>query len=58
MTDHSRGLRAFASMALVVMTCAGLASCGGGGSSSRTAVGSGGDEMTIMPGRRRRARRI
>ena len=49
MTDHSRGLRAFASIALVVMACAGLASCGGGGSSSRAAVGSGGDEMTIMP---------
>ena len=48
MTDHSRGLRAFASIALVVMACVGLASCGGG-SSSRTAVGSGGDEMTIMP---------
>ena len=48
MTGHLHGLRAFASMALVVMAFAGLASCGGG-SSSRTAVGSGGDEMTIMP---------
>ncbi len=46
MTDHSRGLRAFVSIALVMMTCAGLASCGGGG--SRPASG-GGDQMTITP---------
>ena len=49
MTGQSRGLRVFASIALVVMTCAGLASCGGSGDGSRPAVGSGGDEMTIMP---------
>ena len=47
MKGHSKGLRAFASMALVVMTCAGLASCGGGG--SRPAVVSGGDQMMITP---------
>ena len=32
MTGQSRCLKVFASIALVVMTCAGLASCGGGGS--------------------------
>ena len=48
MTGQSRGLKMFASIALVVMTCAGLASCGGGGSGSRPASG-GGDQMTITP---------
>ena len=48
MTGHSRGLNVFASIALVVMACVGLASCGGGGG-SRSVTGSGGDEMTIMP---------
>ena len=46
MTGHSRGLKMIASIALVMMTCAGLASCGGGG--SRPASG-GGDQMTITP---------
>ena len=49
MTGQLHGLRAFASMALVVMAFAGLASCGGSGGGSRPAVGTGGDEMTIMP---------
>ncbi len=48
MTGHSRSLKVFVSIALVVMTCVGLASCGGGGGVSRPASG-GGDEMTIMP---------
>ena len=51
MTDRSRGLKVFVSMAFLVMTCVGLASCGGGGGSSRPSVGSGGDQMTIMPRR-------
>ena len=49
MTAHSRGLRAFASLAVVVMTCAGLASCSGSGGGSRPAGGTGGDELVIMP---------
>ena len=49
MTGHSRSLKVFASIALVVMTCAGLASCGGSGGGSRPAVVTGGDEMVIMP---------
>ena len=43
MTAQSRCLKVFASIALVVMTCAGLASCGGGGG------GSSPDVMTIAP---------
>ena len=49
MTGHSRSLKVFVSIALVVMTCAGLASCGGSSGGSRPDVGSGGDEMIIMP---------
>ena len=48
MTDQSRGLKMIASIALVVMTCGGLVSCGGGGG-SRPTVSGGGDQMTIMP---------
>ena len=39
-------------LALVVMTCAGLGSCGGGGGGgSRPVSGGGGDQMTIDPPR-------
>lgn len=48
MTGRARGLSAFASVALFVATCIGLASCGGGGGASRPASG-GGDQMTITP---------
>ena len=47
MIGHSRSLHMFASIALVVVACVGLASCGGGG--SRSVAGSAGDEMVILP---------
>ena len=50
MTTRSHSLRSIASMAFVVMTCAGLVSCGGGGGGgSRLASEGGGDQMVIMP---------
>ena len=49
MTGHSRGLNVFASVALVLMACIGLASCGGGGGGdSRPVTGSGGGETTAQ----------
>ena len=52
MTGQARGLRVFASMALVMMTGVALVSCGGGGGGgggSEPAGIGGGDQMTIMP---------
>ena len=47
MMTRSHSLKTIASIAFVVMICIGLAGCGGG--DSRPAVGSGGDQITIMP---------
>ena len=49
MTGQSRGLKVFASIAIVAMTCAGLAGCVGGGGGSRPTASVGGDQMTILP---------
>ena len=49
MIVRSHSLKMIAVLAVVVMTMAGLASCGGGGGTSRSVSGSGGDEMTIKP---------
>ena len=53
MITRSHSLKAIASIALVVMTCIGLAGCGGGGGGggggSRPATGGSGDQMTIEP---------
>ena len=50
MTTRSHSLKRLASIGLVLMICAGLASCGGGGGGgSRPASGGGGDQMMIMP---------
>ena len=49
MIVRSHSLNMIAVLAVVVMTMAGLASCGGGGGTSRSVSGSGGDEMTIKP---------
>ena len=48
MTVRSSSWKVFASIALVAMTCAVLAGCGGGGG-SRPTVSDGGDQMTILP---------
>ena len=48
MTGKSRGLKVFASIALVAMMCTALVNCGGGGGSA-PAVSDGEGEMTIMP---------
>ena len=45
MNTRLHSLKVIMPLALVVMTCAGLASCGG----SRPTSGGGGDQMTIMP---------
>ena len=47
MTGQPYGLKVFASIALVMMTCVGLVSCGDAG--SRPTVSDGGDQMTIQP---------
>ena len=50
MNTRLYSLKVIMPLALVVMTCAGLASCGGGGGGgSRPASGGGGDQMMIMP---------
>ena len=49
MTVLSHTLKMIAVLAVVVMTCAGLVSCGGGGGGSRPASGGGGDQMMIVP---------
>ena len=51
MMTRSHSLKLIASIALVVMTCIGLASCGGGGGGggSRPVTGGGSDQMTIEP---------
>ena len=55
MIIRTHSLKMIAVLALVMMTVAGLASCGGGGSSSVSGSGGsppvsgGGDQMTIMP---------
>ena len=49
MTTRSHSLKRLASIGLVLMIWAGLASCGGGGGGSRPASGGGGDQMMIVP---------
>ena len=49
MTGNPRGLCVFASAALVVMGCVGLAGCGGSGGGSSPALEPGADEMLILP---------
>ena len=50
MNTRLHSLKVIMPLALVVMTCAGLASCGGGGGGgSRPASGGGGDQMMILP---------
>ena len=52
MNTRLHSLKVIMPLALVVMTCAGLASCGGGGGGgSRPVSGGGGDQMTIDPPR-------
>ena len=46
MSSRSHSLRMIASIAIIAMTCALLASCGGG---SRPGAGGGGDQITIEP---------
>ena len=48
MTTHPHSLKGIASLGFVVMTCAGLASCGGGGSSGPISGGIG-DQMLSVP---------
>ena len=48
MTTRPHSLKGSASLGFVVMTCAGLASCGGGGSSGPVSGGSG-DQMLSVP---------
>ena len=53
MTTRFHSLKGIAALGLVVLTCAGLASCGGGGGSGPVSVGDGsrnsGDQMLIVP---------
>ena len=53
MTTRFHSLKGIAALGLVVLTCTGLASCGGGGGSGPVSVGGGsrssGDQMLIVP---------
>ena len=53
MTTRFHSLKGIAALGLVVLTCAGLVSCGGGGGSGPVSVGGGsrssGDQMLIVP---------
>ena len=53
MTTRFHSLKVIAALGLVVLTCAGLASCGGGGGSGPASVGDGsrssGDQLLIVP---------
>ena len=53
MTTRFHSLKGIAALGLVVLTCAGLASCGGGGGSGPVSVGDGSrnseDQMLIVP---------
>ena len=53
MTTRFHSVKGIAALGLVVLTCTGLASCGGGGGSGPVSVGGGsrssGDQMLIVP---------